>query len=50
MKRFEQEIKEYFRANQADKLEEIRSKGTLPEGMDQAMETFLKGFDIGSGN
>jgi F-type H+-transporting ATPase subunit alpha len=50
VKRFEQEIKEYFRANQADKLEEIRSKGTLPEGMDQAMETFLKGFDIGSGN
>ena len=49
VKRFEEELKEYFRANQADKLEEIRTKGTLPEGMDQAIETFLKSFDTGAG-
>ena len=49
VKRFEAELKEYFRANQADKLEEIRTKGTLPEGMDAALETFLKSFDTGAG-
>ena len=49
VKRFEEELKEYFRANQADKLEEIRTKGTLPEGMDAALETFLKSFDTGAG-
>ena len=49
VKRFEEELKEYFRANQADKLDEIRTKGTLPEGMDQAIETFLKSFDTGAG-
>ena len=49
VKRFEEELKEYFRASQADKLEEIRTKGTLPEGMDEAIETFLKSFDTGAG-
>ena len=49
MRRFENSIREYFRASHADILETIRSTGALPDGnaMEKAVETFLSGFDRG---
>jgi F-type H+-transporting ATPase subunit alpha len=49
VRRFETELREYFRAEHATLLEEIRSTGKLPdqEKIADAIRTFLKGFDTG---
>jgi F-type H+/Na+-transporting ATPase subunit alpha len=49
VRRFEAGLRESFRANHADLLEEIRTTGALPseEKIDKAMETYLAGFDMG---
>jgi len=47
--RFELELREFFRAHHADLLEQIRTKGTLPdaEALDAGLKSFLDGFDTG---
>src|SRR5438270_11245773 len=49
VRRFEMELREFFRAHHGDLLEQIRTKGTLPdtEAMDQGLKAFLAGFDTG---
>ena len=49
VRRFETELREYFRGNHADLLTEIRETGKLPDTavIDQAIQTFLDGFDTG---
>ena len=49
VQRFELELKEFFRAHHADLLEQIRTKGTLPDtdAIDAALKSFLDGFDTG---
>ena len=49
VRRFETELREFFRANHAEMLEGIRSTGALPDekDLDSALETFLDGFDTG---
>jgi F-type H+-transporting ATPase subunit alpha len=51
VQRFESELREYFRANQADLLEQIATTGNLPatETLDAALAKFLDGFDKGEG-
>ena len=43
------ELIEYFKANQPELLEAIRTTGAMPEGdaLDKGMTTFLEGFDTG---
>ena len=50
MRRFENSLKEYFRASHADLLNEIKTTGKLPDEavIDKALETFLAGFDLGT--
>ena len=47
--RFEDELREYFRAHHADLLEHVRSTGTLPDtdALDAGLKSFLDGFDTG---
>ena len=49
VRRFETELREYFRANHPDLLAEIRDTGKLPDTavLDKAITTFLEGFDTG---
>ena len=46
VRRFEQELLTTFRAKHADLLEQIRTKGTMPdsETVDAALRSFLDGF------
>ncbi len=50
VRRFEVELREYFRASHADLLAQIRETGALPDTdtMDGALKSFLDGFDTGS--
>jgi F-type H+/Na+-transporting ATPase subunit alpha len=50
VRRFELEVREYFRANHPELLDTVRSTGNLPEAaaMDKALQAFLDGFDTGS--
>jgi F-type H+-transporting ATPase subunit alpha len=49
VRRFETELREYFRAHQADLLSEIAKTGNLPDTaqLDKALQAFLDGFDTG---
>src|SRR5580658_6562723 len=49
VRRFESELREYFRHNHADLLEIIRTTGTLPEeaALEKALQSFIDGFDTG---
>jgi F-type H+-transporting ATPase subunit alpha len=49
VRRFETELRENFRAHQADLLNHIRTTGTLPDvaALDAALTSFLAGFDTG---
>jgi F-type H+-transporting ATPase subunit alpha len=49
VRRFETELREFFRAHHADLLEHIRTTGTLPatDKIDQGLKSFLDGFDTG---
>ena len=49
VRRFETELREYFRGNHPELLDTIRTTGKLPdEGeMDKALQAFLDGFDTG---
>ncbi len=50
VRRFETEVREYFRAHHGDLLEKIRTTGALPdtESLDRGLQAFLDGFDTGS--
>jgi F-type H+-transporting ATPase subunit alpha len=50
VRRFESELRTWFRANQADLLKTIRDTGKLPEGdaLENAMKTFVDQFDTGN--
>jgi F-type H+-transporting ATPase subunit alpha len=50
VRRFEQELREYFRANHRELLETIAGSGTLPQTdeLDKGLQTFVDGFDTGS--
>ncbi|HLN17307.1 MAG TPA: F0F1 ATP synthase subunit alpha [Acidimicrobiales bacterium] len=49
VQRFETEVREYFRGNHGDLLAQIRTTGSLPDekALDDALRTFLEGFDTG---
>jgi F-type H+-transporting ATPase subunit alpha len=49
VRRYETELREYFRGNHAKLLEGIRSTGTLPDEveLDKGLQSFLDGFDTG---
>ena len=49
VRRFEVELREYFRGNHPELLEQIRSTGKLPDEaeIDKALQSFLDGFDTG---
>jgi len=49
VRRFETEVREYFRGNHADLLAGIRDTGKLPEetDIDKALQSFLDMFDTG---
>ncbi len=49
VRRFETEVREYFRGNHPELLTQIRDTGKLPEeaDMDKALQSFLDGFDTG---
>ncbi len=49
MRRFESELREYFRAHHADLLEQVRSSGNLPDedALKAGLQSFLDGFDTG---
>jgi F-type H+-transporting ATPase subunit alpha len=49
VRRFETELREFFRAHHADLLEQIRSSGNLPDedALKAALQSFLDGFDTG---
>jgi len=49
VRRFELELRENFRGNHAELLEEIRTTGKLPDEaeMDKAIQAFLDAFDTG---
>ncbi len=51
VRRFEMELREYFRATHADLLGQIRTTGALPDGdvLDKALATFLEAFDASGG-
>jgi F-type H+/Na+-transporting ATPase subunit alpha len=50
VRRFESELRTWFRANQAELLQAIRDTGKLPQGdaLEEAMKTFVAQFDTGS--
>ena len=50
VRRFETELREYFRANAPDLLATIRDSGELPptDAIDAKLRDFLDGFDTGS--
>jgi F-type H+-transporting ATPase subunit alpha len=50
VRRFESEMREHFRANHAELLDEIRTTGNLPAAadLDKALQSFLDGFDTGT--
>ncbi|MGO9854705.1 MAG: F0F1 ATP synthase subunit alpha, partial [Acidimicrobiales bacterium] len=49
VRRFETELREYFRANHADLLGEIATTGKLPDEsqLDKFLQEFVDGFDTG---
>jgi F-type H+-transporting ATPase subunit alpha len=49
VRRFETELREFFRAHHADLLAHVRTTGTLPDvaALDSALTSFLAGFDTG---
>ncbi|HVX21257.1 MAG TPA: F0F1 ATP synthase subunit alpha [Acidimicrobiales bacterium] len=49
VRRFETEVREYFRGNHPDLLAQIRDTGKLPDEaqLDKALQSFLDGFDTG---
>ena len=51
VRRFESEVREYFRGNHPELLARVRDTGTLPDEaeMDRALQAFLDGFDTGEG-
>ncbi len=46
VRRFERELLEAFRSRYAALLDEIRERGTLPEGIREAVEEFKAGFQV----
>ncbi|HMD45459.1 MAG TPA: F0F1 ATP synthase subunit alpha [Acidimicrobiales bacterium] len=50
VRRFETEVREYFRASHRDLLDHIATTGTLPDtgALDDGLTKFLEGFDTGS--
>jgi F-type H+-transporting ATPase subunit alpha len=52
VQRFESEVRDYFRANHADLLKQIRESGSLPEGdaLAIALKAFTDTFDTGKGD
>jgi F-type H+/Na+-transporting ATPase subunit alpha len=48
VRRFEVEMREYFRADHSDLLDSIRTTGNLPNAsdLDKALQSFLDAFDI----
>jgi len=52
VRRFETELLDYMRAEQAPLLDGIRSTGQLPDAgqLDQALKTFVDRFDAGAGS
>ena len=49
VKRFEQELLEVFHTRHSAMLEEIRTKGTLPDGVRDAVASFKNDFAVGVG-
>ncbi len=49
VQRFGNELIEYFKGNQPEVLEHIRTTGTMPDGdaLDKGLTSFLDGFDTG---
>jgi F-type H+/Na+-transporting ATPase subunit alpha len=49
VRRFETELREFFRAHHADLLEQVRTSGNLPDedALKAALQSFLDGFDTG---
>jgi len=49
VRRFETEVREYFRGNHPELLTQIRDTGKLPDEahLDKALQSFLDGFDTG---
>jgi F-type H+/Na+-transporting ATPase subunit alpha len=49
VRRFETELREFFRAHHADLLEQVRTTGNLPDedALKAALQSFLDGFDTG---
>ena len=49
VQRFATEVVEYFKGNQPDVLEHIRTTGGMPDtdALDKGLKTFLEGFDTG---
>jgi F-type H+-transporting ATPase subunit alpha len=49
VQRFATELVEYFKGNHATVLDDIRTKGALPDGdeLDRGLTSFLEGFDTG---
>jgi F-type H+-transporting ATPase subunit alpha len=49
VQRFATELIEYFKGNHATVLDDIRTKGALPDGdeLDRGLTSFLEGFDTG---
>ncbi len=49
VRRYETEVREYFRGNHPELLDTIRTTGKLPDEveMDKALQAFLDGFDTG---
>ena len=49
VRRFEVELREFFRAHHADLLDHVRTTGTMPDAdkLDGALTHFLEGFDTG---
>jgi F-type H+-transporting ATPase subunit alpha len=52
VRRYEAELRAFFRANHADLLDTIRASGTLPEGdkLETAIAAFTDAFDTGQGD
>ena len=50
VKRYESELRSWFKANQAELLRTVRDMGKLPEGdaLSNAVDTFTKQFDTGT--
>jgi F-type H+-transporting ATPase subunit alpha len=50
VRRFETEVREYFRATRAELMDQIREQGTLPDTdkLDEGLRAFLEIFDTGT--